>query len=165
MLIISPSDPRLPAARWCIQSYFAELAERFEAGFDPAESISADDADLTPPAGLLLIATLDGAPVGCGAVKFHGREPAEIKRMWVSPAARGLGVGRRLLAVLESHAQAAGAVTARLETNHALREAISMYQSAGYREVEAFNAEPYAHHWFEKDLTAACGASSPSECG
>jgi GNAT superfamily N-acetyltransferase/DNA-binding MarR family transcriptional regulator len=150
----SPSDPRLPAARSAIQSYFDELAERFEAGFDPAASISAEDDELTPPAGLLLVATLNGEPVGCGAVKLHRDEPAEIKRMWVSPAMRGLGLGRRLLAELESHARAAGAGAVRLETNRTLTEAISMYRSAGYREVSAFNDEPYAHHWFEKDFSS-----------
>jgi len=149
---ITPSDPRRPAARACLQAYFSELADRFDRGFDPARSISAGDAELTPPAGLLLVATLHGEPVGCGAVKLHGTGPAEIKRMWVSPAARGLGLGRRMLASLEAHAAAAGASAFRLETNHGLAEAISLYRSAGYREVAAFNDEPYAHHWFEKML-------------
>lgn len=152
MVIISPCDPRLPPARYCIRGYFDELAERFDSGFNPAASISADDDELTPPAGLLLLASLHDEPVGCGAVKFHAGAPAEIKRMWVSPAVRGLGVGRRLLAELEARAVAAGASTARLETNGSLTEAISMYRTAGYREVPAFNSEPYAHHWFEKQL-------------
>jgi ribosomal protein S18 acetylase RimI-like enzyme len=69
--------------------------------------------------------------------------------MWVAPAARQLGVRRRLLAELE--ARAASDVV-RLETNGALTEAIALYRSAGYVEVPAFNAEPYAHHWFEKRL-------------
>jgi ribosomal protein S18 acetylase RimI-like enzyme len=72
--------------------------------------------------------------------------------MWISPTVRGLGLGRRLLAELESRAAAHGARTVRLETNRALTEAIGLYHSAGYREVDAFNDEPYAHHWFEKTL-------------
>ena len=72
--------------------------------------------------------------------------------MWVAETARGLGIGRRLLAELEGHARAAGARLVRLETNAALTEAISLYRSAGFREVDPFNDEPYAHHWFEKDL-------------
>jgi ribosomal protein S18 acetylase RimI-like enzyme len=72
--------------------------------------------------------------------------------MWVDPRARGLGIGRRLLAELEQHAIAGGSRTVRLETNKALTEAIAMYRAAGYREVEAFNDEPYAHHWFEKHI-------------
>ena len=68
------------------------------------------------------------------------------------PTARGLGVGRRLLAELEQRAIASGSRTLRLETNKALTEAIAMYRAAGYREVEAFNDEPYAHHWFDKRI-------------
>ena len=149
---IAGCDPRHPDARSCMRAYFAELAGRFDAGFDPARSISADDHELTPPAGLLLLATLHGEPVGCGAVKFHPGAPAEIKRMWTAPAVRGLGLGRRLLTELEAAAAAGGARALRLETNRSLGEAIGLYRSAGYREVPAFNDEPYAHHWFEKTL-------------
>jgi GNAT superfamily N-acetyltransferase len=149
---ISVRDPRDPDARFCVQAYVSELARRFDRGFDPALSISAADEEMTPPTGLFLVATVDGVPVGCGALKFHGDHPAELKRMWVSPSARGLGLGRRLLAELEAQAVAHGVRTVRLETNRALREAISLYRSAGYREVPAFNDEHYAHHWFEKCL-------------
>jgi ribosomal protein S18 acetylase RimI-like enzyme len=72
--------------------------------------------------------------------------------MWVAESARGLGVGRRLLADLERRAAAEGARTLRLETNESLTEAIGLYRAAGYVEVEPFNDEPYAHHWFEKRL-------------
>jgi DNA-binding MarR family transcriptional regulator/GNAT superfamily N-acetyltransferase len=149
---VGPCDPRHPDARWCLESYFGELAGRFDAGFEPARSISADDDELSPPAGLLLVATLHGEPVGCGALKLHDGAPAEIKRMWVAPEARGLGLGRRLLADLEARAAADGARAARLETNRTLTEAISLYRASGYREVTPFNDEPYAHHWFEKTL-------------
>jgi DNA-binding MarR family transcriptional regulator/GNAT superfamily N-acetyltransferase len=146
-------DPTTPDARWCIEQYFAELNVRFEAGFDPSLSISADAHELTPPAGALLIARLRQRPVGCGALKFHGDAPAELKRMWVAPDARGLGLGRRLLHELERQARAAGVQIVRLETNRTLTEAIELYRRSGYREVEAFNDEPYAHHWFEKQLS------------
>jgi ribosomal protein S18 acetylase RimI-like enzyme len=149
---IAGCDPRRPDARFCLRSYFDELARRFDGGFDPARSISADDDELTPPAGLLLVATLHGEPVGCGALKFHPGAPTEIKRMWVAPDARGLGLGRHLLASLEERAADAGASCVRLETNGSLTEAIALYRSAGYHEVPAFSDEPYAHHWFEKTL-------------
>jgi GNAT superfamily N-acetyltransferase len=145
-------DPATPDARWCIQQYFEELNSRFDAGFDPSLSISASESEMTPPAGLLVIARVEGKPVGCGALKFHGSAPAELKRMWVSPDARGLGLGRRLLNDLEQRAREAGVEVIRLETNRSLKEAIQLYRNSGYREVEAFNAEPYAHHWFEKQL-------------
>ena len=152
MVSVTVEDPTTPDARWCIDQYFAELNARFETGFDPAQSISADADELTPPAGALLIARLDGRAIGCGALKFHPDAPAELKRMWVAPEARGLGLGRRLLEELEKHARQAGATTVRLETNRSLKEAIQLYRSTGYREVAAFNSEPYAHHWFEKNL-------------
>lgn len=146
------ADPTSADARWCIGQYVTELNERFEAGWDPSRSISAEPGELTPPAGLLLVAYLRQEPVGCGALKFHAGAPAEVKRMWVAPKARGLGLGRRLLAELERHAREAGVSVLRLETNRALTEAIALYRASGYQEVEAFNTEPYAHHWFEKRL-------------
>ena len=155
---VTGCDPRHPDARSCLRAYFGELARRFDGGFDPGRSISAGDDELTPPAGLVLVATLHGEPVGCGAVKFHDDGPAEIKRMWVSPAIRGLGLGRRLLAELEARAAGRGVRALRLETNHALDEAIGLYRDSGYREVAAFNDEPYAHHWFEKVLDQPRGA-------
>jgi ribosomal protein S18 acetylase RimI-like enzyme len=108
---------------------------------------------MRPPAGLFLVATLRDEPIGSGALKFHQKEPAEIKRMWVAESARGLGVGRRILGELEKHAAQHGARAVRLETNKTLVEAISLYRSAGYLEVPAFNDEPYAHHWFAKQIS------------
>jgi DNA-binding MarR family transcriptional regulator/ribosomal protein S18 acetylase RimI-like enzyme len=145
-------DPRHPDARYCLRAYVEELSGRFDSGFDPARSISAADHEMTPPAGLFLVATLHTEPVGCGALKLHPGAPAEIKRMWVAPSVRGLGLGRRLLAELEARAAAHGVRVVRLETNQALGEAIGLYRAAGYREVAAFNDEPYAHHWFEKSI-------------
>jgi ribosomal protein S18 acetylase RimI-like enzyme len=144
--------PPHPDADWCFEQYFAELDERSDSGFDPGSGISAAPEELTPPAGALLIAYRGEVVLGCGAVKHHPREPSEIKRMWVSPAARGLGLGRRLLRELEQLIADSGATVAHLETNGALGEAIAMYRSSGYAEVPAFNDEPFAHHWFEKRL-------------
>ena len=152
MITFAVELPTTPDARWCFDQYFAELNSRFDEGFDPGLSISAHPEELTPPSGLLIVGRLQGRPVGCGALKFHKKEPAELKRMWIADSARGLGVGRRLLAELERHARKAGVKVLRLETNRSLYEAISLYRRSGYVEVEAFNAEPYAHHWFEKQL-------------
>jgi DNA-binding MarR family transcriptional regulator/GNAT superfamily N-acetyltransferase len=149
---IAPIDPSDPQAQQCLRAYFAELDRRFDTGFDPSQSISADNDELRPPAGLLVLAWLRERPVGCGALKFHRDQPAELKRMWIAESARGLGVGRRLLGELERLAATHGARTVRLETNRTLSEAIGLYRSAGYVEVPAFNSEPYANHWFEKQL-------------
>jgi DNA-binding MarR family transcriptional regulator/GNAT superfamily N-acetyltransferase len=154
MVQIGPLDPAHPHAQHCLREYVAELDRRFAGGFDPARSISADAPQLRPPAGLLLVARLQSEPIGCGGLKFHGSEPTEIKRMWVAEPARGLGVGRRLLAELEAHAAQGSSRVVRLETNETLTEAIALYRSAGYTEVAPFNDEPYAHHWFEKRLPA-----------
>ncbi|HEY7381938.1 MAG TPA: bifunctional helix-turn-helix transcriptional regulator/GNAT family N-acetyltransferase [Gaiella sp.] len=152
---VEVEDPETAAARFCLESYMAELDERFDAGWDTRRSISAEAHELREPAGLLLVARLQEVPIGCGALKLHGADPVEIKRMWVAPAARGLGLGRRLLHELERRARERGATVARLETNGTLAEAISLYRSAGYVEVAPFNDEPYAHHWFEKALVPA----------
>jgi DNA-binding MarR family transcriptional regulator/GNAT superfamily N-acetyltransferase len=152
MVEIRPVDPAHPDARSCVRSYFAELDRRSDSGFDPAAGIPAEPHELRPPAGVFLVAYLRSEPIGCGAVKHHDDAPAEIKRMWVAESARGLGMGRRLLSELEGWAGQRGARTLRLETNRALTEAIGLYRSAGYREVPAFNDEPFAHHWFEKTL-------------
>ncbi len=151
---IGVCDPRQPDARRAVQAYVAELTQRFEEGFDPAFGVSATDDEVSPPAGLFLLATLHSEPVGCGVLKFHQDAPAHIKRMWVAPDVRGLGLGRRLLGELEAQAAAHGVRTLQLETNRALNEAISLYRTAGYREVTAFNDEPYADHWFEKTIGA-----------
>jgi DNA-binding MarR family transcriptional regulator/GNAT superfamily N-acetyltransferase len=145
-------DPAEPLARHCLREYFAELDRRFDAGYDPEVALPALAEEMRPPAGGFLVASLRDEPIACGGIKLHGREPAELKRMWVAPSTRGLGVGRRLLGELEAWADAHGAPAVRLETNRALVEAIGLYRSSGYREVEAFNDEPYGDHWFEKPL-------------
>lgn len=150
---VEPADT--PDARWCFDQYFAELDGRFDGGFDPGLSRSADPEELTPPSGLLVMGRLQGRPVGCGALRFQEQGRAELKRMWIEASVRGFGVGRRLLAELERHAREAGVRVLRLETNRSLREAIHLYGHSGYVEVEAFNSEPYAHHWFEKPLVDA----------
>ena len=143
-------DPDHPDARHCLRGYYAELARSFETGFDPARSLLPDVGELRPPHGLFLVARLRGAPVGCAGLKLPPGAPAEIKRMWVAPAARRLGVARRFLSDLEERAAAHGREVVRLDTNKALTAAVGLYRSAGFREVAAFNDEPYAHHWFEK---------------
>ena len=146
-------DPRNVDAQYCLRSYFEELGQRFDAGFDPAYSISASDEEMTLPNGLLLVATLRGAAVGCGALKLHAdTRIAEVKRMWVAADVRGLGLGRRLLERLSAEAASRRMLILRLETNRSLFEAKHLYQRAGFVEVEPFNNEPYAHHWFQKDL-------------
>lgn len=143
-------DPGSADARACIEAYLRELDQRFDTGFDPARSPSADPEELTPPAGLFLIARLDEQAVGCGAFKVKGHGVGEIKRMWVAPFARGLGIAQRILDALEARAVEAGLDVLRLDTNRTLKEAQALYARNGYREIARYNDNPYAHHWFEK---------------
>jgi len=164
---IQSCDPEHPHAHSSLGSYFDELNERFEGGFERERGTPDAPADLVPPAGLLLVASLSGEPVGCGVLRFHDLRRgapgwAEIKRLWVASPVRGLGLGRRLLVTLEQRAALAGAPVVRLDTNRVLSEAIAMYRAGGYREIPRFNDNPYAHHWFEKDL-ARHGARAQAE--
>jgi DNA-binding MarR family transcriptional regulator/GNAT superfamily N-acetyltransferase len=151
LVAIGIEDPNSDVAAFCLSSYFAELDARLDTGFDPAQSRPTSAPELTEPAGLFLVARLHDEAIGCGGLKLHG-DWAEIKRMWVAPSARGLGVGRRILHELEQCAAQRAVSVLRLDTNRALAEAKSLYCSAGFVEVEPFNDEPYAHHWFEKRL-------------
>ena len=150
---IAVEDPSHPDLAHCFTRYANELDVRFDGGFDAGKSISANPEELTPPTGYCVVARLRGLPIGCGALKLHGAAPAELKRMWVDPSSRGLGVGRRLLESLEALARENGVKVLHLETNRALKEAIELYRRAGFVEVAPFNDEPFAHHWFEKALS------------
>ncbi|WP_044372651.1 bifunctional helix-turn-helix transcriptional regulator/GNAT family N-acetyltransferase [Streptomyces noursei] len=152
-VVLHPVAPDHPDAQYCLQSYFGELRERFASGFDPVRSLLPDAGELQSPHGLLLVARLHGEPVGCAGLKLPPGAPAEIKRMWVAPQARGLGLGRRFVAELVAQAARHGCDVLRLDTNEALTAAIGLYRSCGFEEVAAFNDEPYAHHWFEKRIT------------
>ena len=139
-------------ARRCLGEYFRELASRFEEGFDPSKDKSGETAEMIPPEGVFLLARLDGDPVGCGGLKRIDPTTAEIKRVWTAPSARGLGVARGIVRKLEAAAREMGLKSVRLDTNRALTEACQLYRKEGYRDVERFNQNPYAHHWFAKDL-------------
>jgi len=76
----------------------------------------------------------------------------EVKRMWIVPTARELGIARRVLRRFEMIAHEVGLTRLRLETNRTLTEAQALYRVEGYQEVEPFNTEPSDLHWFEKRL-------------
>ena len=149
---IRPTDPEHPDAQHCLAQYVAELNRRSDRGFDPNVGATALPHEVRPPAGRFFVAYLHEEPVGCGAVKYHRDAPAEIKRMWIAPALRGLGLGRRFLATLEACARSSGAQVGHVETSATLTEAMALYRSAGWVEVAPFNDEPFADHWFEKRL-------------
>ncbi|MDE2052801.1 MAG: GNAT family N-acetyltransferase [Gammaproteobacteria bacterium] len=141
-----------PAARVCLERYFDELAARFPEGFDREGDGAAELDDFTPPAGVFLVAQILGEPAGCGALRTFSPGIGEIKRMWVSPEVRGLGVGRKLLETLEHAARERKLRAVRLDTHSSLAAALRLYRTAGYRDIPAYNDNPYAHHWLEKTL-------------
>jgi DNA-binding MarR family transcriptional regulator/GNAT superfamily N-acetyltransferase len=149
---ITAVDPEHDDARYCLGQYVAELNRRSERVFDPSVGATALPHEVRPPAGEFFVAYLRCQAVGCGAVKHHANAPAEIKRMWIAPSTRGIGLGRRLLETLEASALAGGARVGHIESSAVLVEAIALYRSSGWVEVPAFNDEPFADHWFEKAL-------------
>jgi GNAT superfamily N-acetyltransferase len=146
-------DPEEPDAQRCLRAYVGELNRRApDRGFDPSRGSTAEPDEVRPPNGVFVVVYLRDEPIGCGAVKHHPGEVTDVKRMWLAESARGLGLGRRLLEHLEHLAREHGSREVRLETGAVLPEAIGLYRSAGYREVEPFNEEPFADHWFAKPL-------------
>jgi GNAT superfamily N-acetyltransferase len=154
---IAPEPATSAAVQYCLGEYYRELDDRFDGGFDPELSLRPSLDEFAPPRGVFLVARLHGEPVGCGGLKPISAEAAYLKRMWIAPRARGLGLARGLLSALEEQARILGYSVVRLETNKALVEAQQLYRSSGYREAPRFNDEPYAHHWFEKALHGGMG--------
>ena len=107
-----------------------------------------------PPDGMFLVARVDGVAVGCGGICRFDETRAELKRMYVAPSARGLGLGRLVLASLEAEARRLGYAGVVLETGNLQREALGLYTSSGYERIPCY--EPYASRelslCFEKPL-------------
>lgn len=151
---VEAADPAGAEARACIAAYVAELEGRIGAAFDLRRGPSAAPEDLSPPNGVFLLARLDGRAIGCVALKRLDGGVGEIKRLWVDPASRGLGVAQRLLDALETHAGGMGLRMLRLDTNKTQVEAHALYRRQGYAEIAPYNDNPYADHWLEKRLRA-----------
>lgn len=151
-IVIEAVDPRGAPARECLSQYYGELARRFDRGFDVTLSRDPDARDMVHPRGAFLLAMSDGAAVGCVGLKGTGGSMGEVKRLWVSPAARGLGLSHRLMAAVEAEAGALSMTTLRLDTNRSLSEALGLYRNSGWTEIERFNDDPYPDIFFEKHL-------------
>lgn len=153
-IVISVVDPASPPARWALTEYFTELDRRFIGGFDIAAALAEPPDGLAAPNGRFLLAlTADDTVAACGGIVFLDDEVGEIKRMWVHPDQRGRGLAGRLLARLEAEIAATGRTRVVLDTNGVLAEAIAMYGRHGYVPIERYNDNPYAQHWFAKDLS------------
>jgi GNAT superfamily N-acetyltransferase len=149
---IDPADAASPAAVQLLDGYFAELAARFPDGFDGSVGGAAPAAEMGPPDGTFLVAWAGEEPVACGGLRRLAAGEAELKHMWVDPAWRGRGVARRLLAALEAAAGSLGYRRIRLDTSIHLPEAVALYRRAGWIETPPYNENPYAGHWFLREL-------------
>ena len=109
-----------------------------------------------PPAARLLLARVDGTPAGC--VAFKALDPpdvCEMKRLYVRPDFRALGVGRQLVEAVIRHAAAAGYRRMRLDTLPSMRSAQRLYHVVGFREIPAYCENPVAGAVFmEYDLAS-----------
>ena len=147
-------DPTSDDAVAAMRAYFAELDGRFVGGFDPGDSLTTDNESMREQnGGIFVVARLGCTVAACGGVQRHNDYTGEIKRMWVNPQCRGIGLGRRMLAELEGHIARLGYGHIVLDTNDVLKEAIAMYERSGYREIEAYNDNPFARHWFTKSAS------------
>jgi ribosomal protein S18 acetylase RimI-like enzyme len=117
-----------------------------------AEIAAGPPTDLASPNGLLLLARVNGEPAGIGGLRYLDTEAAEIKSMYVSSAHRGIGLGRRILDELHRIAAERGCRATVLDSSSYLTEALGLYRSAGYTEVPAYNDNPKADVWFERQL-------------
>jgi GNAT superfamily N-acetyltransferase len=109
-------------------------------------------SELRPPWGAYLVGFGGAEPVAGGGVRRLAEGVAEIKRMYVRPAARSRGVARALLSALESAALSLGYTTVRLDTGPKQDHALRLYRHAGYADVEPYNDNPFACFWGEKTL-------------
>jgi DNA-binding MarR family transcriptional regulator/GNAT superfamily N-acetyltransferase len=151
-IAIKETDPRSSEARYCLGEYYAELARRFESGFEVSRSRDPASKDMMRPRGTFLVAASDGLPIGCVGLKGSGGDIAEVKRLWVAPSARGLGLARRLMTTVEKIALDLSIEKLRLDTNRALPEAQQLYRRTGWTEIDRFNDDPYPDTFFEKQL-------------
>ena len=140
-----------PAAQGLLSAFVATIQALYP-DFDPDAGPSATPQDFADPHGAFFVAYLNDRPVGCCGVKLLDERVAEIKRLWVAPEGRGSGLGRRLLRACEAKAVEMGACVARLDTGDRQREALALFASNGYRQIDDYNANPSASYWFERPL-------------
>lgn len=139
-------------AKACLGAFAAELSTRLGLEFDLKKSGDPELSHMKHPYGTFVVARLGDMPIGCVGVKGNGGTLAEIKRMWIAPAARGLGLSRRLMTRAEDAARNIGIDTLRLDTNSILLEAVALYRNMGWAEIDRFNDDPYPDLFFEKKL-------------
>jgi GNAT superfamily N-acetyltransferase len=147
-------DPEGPAAQALWQEYMELVRERAGPEFEPSERIFGTADAFRGPKAAWVVLYDDGAPVACAGLRELEPGVAEIKRMFVTPRARGRGHARRLLAELEGIARTAGQRWMRLFTTDMLPEAMALYASEGYTIRSAHPLDERAEYWLEKPLAS-----------
>ena len=150
------------AAQALLHEYFTSRELGFPSELGQYEIRYPDPEQFRAPRGVFLIVegedlAGDAADVGCGGIRMLETEPGEpvryeIKHLWLQPHTRGRGFGRLLLTELENRARGFGAVEVVLDTNASLEAAGSLYRSSGYGEIEPYNDNRNATHWYRKRL-------------
>ena len=150
---VSPDDAD---ARALLEAYIADRVATWADDDRPYRPKTAPAEQLTPPNGSLMVARLDdGVAVGVGGVRRIPSDEGdwfEVKHLFATPAARGHGVGKALLAALEARAIELGATDVVLDTNDSLAAAGGLYAAAGFARVEPFNDNPNANAWYRKTV-------------
>jgi DNA-binding MarR family transcriptional regulator/ribosomal protein S18 acetylase RimI-like enzyme len=136
----------------CMQRFAKDVAQATGLDFNLEQTASSDLSKMRPPKGACLLAVSEGLPIGCVALTNFAQGEGEVKRLWISPAARGLGVSKRLMQEIELRATRLGMQRLVLDTNGALCAALGLYRRSGWSEIERYNDNPYAQHFFEKRL-------------
>jgi ribosomal protein S18 acetylase RimI-like enzyme len=149
---IEEADVVSPEACAALRAYLAEISERFNLTFDIDRAIAMMPGILSPPAGVFFLVRRDAGVVGCGGLTFLGHGRAEVRRMWIDPSARGLGLGRTLLGHLENVARQQGCTEVVLDTHSSLTEALALYRTSGYQPIAPYNDNKEAAFWFRKPL-------------
>lgn len=141
-----------------LKAYFTERAAGFPAEQGEYRPTYPTTVQFTPPAGVFLVIEDDGETIGCGGVRRIEPDPStrrerfEVKHLWLAPATRGRGAGRRLLDELERRAVGFGAHELVLDTNASLAAAGGLYRSSGFVEIEPYNENPNATNWYGKSV-------------
>jgi len=148
---IRDEPPAGAAGQEMLAGFAGEIAALYP-GWHPGLGPSAEPEDFAPPGGGFVVAYRDGRPAACGGLKRLDARTGEIKRLYVAPEARSVGLGRRVLDRLEQVAAAAGYGAVRLDTGARQPEALALFRSAGYRPIADYNGNPFASHWLEKAL-------------
>jgi GNAT superfamily N-acetyltransferase len=151
-------DPWRPDAQAVLREYFGELISRYnDRPAEPEEILEemelAPSEDLFGATGVFIVAYRSSDPVGCVGLRFRSNLVGQVTRMFVIRRERRRGVGVALLSEIEMIARRRGITRLELDTRNDLVEARRLYLRSGYQEVPAFNAGPYAEHWFAKLLT------------